>query len=326
MDERRIFVTGATGFVGGALVRRLLDDGLDPARLRVLARDPQRARAEGLPGESIVCGDLADRRALHRATSDIDVVFHVAGAVKALSRRDFDRANADGTAALMGVLGERAPGCRVVHVSSLAAAGPSVDGSSSALPPEQTHPRSHYGASKREGELAVREFGAALSWVVVRPPIVYGPRDAATALLVRQAGAPLVPVPWRRRPLSVIHVDDLVRALVRAADAEARESFIPVEGPERTDTDGLVRAIARASGRSARLVRVPLGVAWPFAVASDAAALVMRRPSFFGIDKLRDLAADGWVCDPAPARAMLGFEPEISLDEGMARLMRATGR
>lgn len=318
-------MTGATGFVGWALVRQLLATGARASDLRLLVRDRGRAQEMGLPPESLVAGDLRDDQALRRAARGADLVFHVAGAIRALSRQHFDEVNAHGTARLVAAVGEAAPGCRLVHVSSLAAAGPSRRGETSALPPESCRPRSGYGASKREGELHVQELGDRVSWIIVRPPIVYGPGDAGTRLLFRQALAPLVAVPWRRRPVSLIHIRDLVRVLMLAAESPVARRVLPVEGPERSDTTELMRSIAAACDRRARIVRVPLLAAWPVAWWCDLAARFAGRAAIFGRDKLRDVAARGWVADAEPARQALGFEPEVGLEAGWRETARAEG-
>ena len=293
--------------------------------LRLLVRDPARARRAGLPSECLVHGALGDRRALEEAAAAADLVFHVAGAIKGLSRARFDATNVDGTAALMGTLCEVAPGCRVVHVSSLAAAGPSVDGHCSALPPQQCSPPSDYGASKNRGEIAVEELAAGLSWIVVRPPIVYGPGDAATRMLFRQVALPVAVVPWCPRPLSLVHVSDLVRALVQAAESSAEATHVPIDGPDRLDTDRLAHSLARACGRKVGLLRVPVVALWPAAAACDVVARVRGRPTLLGTDKLRELAASGWVSDPAVARDRIGFAAEIPSSEGLAAVAQAEG-
>ena len=181
------------------------------------------------------------------------------------------------------------------------------------------------GESKRQGELRVAALGDRLPWVVLRPPVVYGPRDAATRFLLRQARAPLVPVPWTRRPLSLIHVHDLVEALVLAARSPLSQRFLPVEGPNRLDTDEFVRSLAAACGRSARLVRVPLAAVWPIALGCDVAARLRGRPGILSRDKLRDLRAPGWVADPVPSREALGFVPRIPTSTGFRETAREEG-
>ena len=325
MRDRNILLTGSTGFVGRAIVEHLTGLGVPANRLRLLVRDARRAESIGLPRESLLQGDLGDREALLRSAREADLVFHVAGAVKALSRRQFFRVNGDGTALLVDVLLEVAPGCRLVHVSSLAAAGPSVDGENSALSPEHCAPRSHYGASKRQGELHVQSLGGRLPWVIVLPGIVYGPGDVATRLLFRQALAPVAAVPWTPRPLSLIHVRDLVEVLMRAASSPWTRRVFPVEGPNRLSTDELVVALAAACGRRARLLRLPLAAVWPVALGCDMMAQLRRRPALMGLDKLRDLRGAGWVADPRPARNALDFVPRISTSLGFRETAAAEG-
>ncbi len=312
-----MLLTGATGFVGAALLRALLARGMPPDRIRCLVRAPERAMAAGIPVASAWIGDLGDPRSLARAAEGIDLCLHVAGAVKGYRPGHFLEANAMGTARLVDALTQAVPGARLVLVSSLAAAGPSPDGATSLLPPDRCRPCSLYGESKRQGELAV--VGAqGLAWTVVRPPIVYGPGDAATRLLFRQALGPVCLVPRAERPLSIIHVDDLVAALLRAAEGRATGRILAVEGPDRTTTHDLLAAIARACGRRARLVPVPMVLPRTAAVAADLWARLRRRPGFFSQDKVREIGAPGWVADGAPARQALGWQPQVTLAAGLA--------
>lgn len=311
-----IVITGATGFVGRAVVQRFLASGVDARELRCLVRSDTAAARAGLTGVQNVVGTLEDSDALARACDGAAAVVHLAGATRALRRHEFRCTNAEGTARLIGVLRRSAPAARFVHVSSLAAAGPSVDGATSARPAHRCVPRSHYGASKRDGELAVAALEDRQPWIVLRPPIVYGPEDAATRLLVSQACAPLTFVPWRVRPLSLIHVDDLAAAIELAVVSSLTRHTIPLDGPNRLDTDRIMTEFARACGRSARLVRVPVVVARAAALAADVVARLRGRPSYFSLDKVRDVAAPGWVADPIPAREHLGFVATRGTSEG----------
>ena len=319
-----LLLTGATGFVGGVLLRRLLQEGVPALRLRVLARDRRRAAALGLPDACIVDGDFADpasSAALARAAEGVQLVVHLAGSLKGYRRDHFDRVNVEGTARLVAVLAQCAPAAHVICVSSLAAAGPRVDGSGSTAPPDRATPVSWYGDSKRRGELAVVQSG--LPYTIVRPPVVYGPGDAATRLLFAQACAPLVVVPPTPRPLSVVNVDDVVAALLQACRRRPAGAIVPLDGPERTDTHAFLRAIAAAVGRRARLLRVPLAVAKVGAVAADLWARLRARPGFFSRDKMREIAACGWVADGAAAVQQLAFTPQVHLADGLAAVARA---
>ena len=318
-----ILVTGATGFLGGQLVRRLLAAGVDGERLRCLARDPARAAAAG-PAEVRWCrGDLADPAGtgLAAAAAGVTTVLHLAGTLKGHRPADYDAVNVDGTARLMAaVAAAAAPGAHVVLVSSLAAAGPSRDGAGSAAPPDQARPVSWYGTSKQRGELLV--VGGRLPWTILRPPVIYGPGDAATRLLFRQACALLCAAPPRPQPLSVMHVDDVVAAVIAAARRRPVGAVLPLDGPERTDSHALLRAIAAACGRRARLLPVPLALAAAAAWASDCFGKLRGSTSYFNRDKVRELRAIGWVADGAPAAAALGVSPQIQLAAGLAAVAR----
>ncbi len=318
-------LTGATGFLGTELVRRLLAGGVAPEHLRCLVRDPAAALARGIPAASIRRGELADAAAVRAAVDGAGSVVHLAGTVKAARASDYFVVNRDGTRNLVdAVAAVGAPGAFFVQVSSLAAAGPSIDGLGTDRPPAQCQTVSAYGESKRQAELLV--VAAVRRWAIVRPPVVYGSGDAATRLLFRQALAPVCAVPLRARPLSVVHVADVASAILAALERQPEGAVLPLDGPERTDTHALLRAIAAACHRHARLLPVPLGVAAVAAGCSDLLARLTGRSSFFNGDKVRELAAAGWVADAACTRRLLAWAPRTRLLDGLRDVAHQDGR
>jgi nucleoside-diphosphate-sugar epimerase len=251
------------------------------------------------------------------------VVFHLAGTLKASGSSGFRAVNTDGTANLVAAVQAAAPAAQFVLVSSLAAAGPSVDGRGTDLPPDRCRPVSAYGDSKRGGELAV--VASPLPWVIVRPPAVYGSGDEATRLLFRQACGVVAPVPRRPAPLSLVAVADLAEALLLAPAACGRRLFVPIDGRDRTDTHALVRDIAAACGRRARLLPVPGMVASAAAMCCDMIARLRGTSSFFNRDKVREIAAVGWVADGSVAARELGFVPTTPLADGLRAVAAAEG-
>jgi nucleoside-diphosphate-sugar epimerase len=314
-----ILITGATGFLGRALVHRLLDGGHDAARLRLLVRDPARAVALGLPRSSLVVGDIVARDAVVAAVRGVDCIFHLAARTTALRAADFVDVNVGGTQLVVEAMEQHNREARLVLVSSLAASRPTVDGLGSGAPPENCRPVSRYGRSKLDAERTLLAHWWWMNWSVVRPPVVYGPADPATALLFRQATAAVTPVPLRRRPLSVAHVDDVVECIARVGEERSLVGHLPIDGAERTDSHDLMRRVAQAAGRRARLLPVPMPLVRLLGPLADGVARLRGKPSFFSSDKLREVSACGWVADPLLAERMLGFRSRVGLDQGLAR-------
>lgn len=238
MAGELLAITGATGFVGQAVLDHAARAGLE---VRALARRPQEPRA----GVEWVQGDLADKAALRRLVGRASVVLHIAGVVSAPDEAGFREGNVTGTLNVVeAALNAGVP--RLVHVSSLSAREPGL---------------SLYGASKLEGERMVK--ASCLDWTVVRPPAVYGPRDTEMFELFKLARRGVVPLPPEGR-LSIIHVSDLARlllALIPGGEDVTHKVFEPDDGqPGGWTHVGLAKAIGVAVGRRVAAVPLPPGV------------------------------------------------------------------
>jgi nucleoside-diphosphate-sugar epimerase len=300
-----VAVTGATGFIGRALCRRLAAAHVP---VRALVR---RSGAELPVGVIPVLGSLASASALNELVRGARVVVHLAGAVRGADRAAFDAVNVAGTRELLATIGARAPKARLVHVSSLAAREPGL---------------SDYAASKRAAETLL-DGERTFSSVVLRPTAVYGPGDEELAPLLRTMARGLAPIPADpSHRVTLIHVDDVVEAILAAAAAPD-----PGPGPyeladERTDGyrwDELVDAVARASGRTVRRVTVPRAVLAAAGSANRAAARLLARAPMLTPGKVRELCHPDWSCDTAPFRDATGWAPGRRLQDGLADLLAA---
>ncbi|GAA2449117.1 NAD(P)-dependent oxidoreductase [Streptomyces macrosporus] len=320
----RYLVTGATGFVGRRLVRRLLLDG---HTVTALVRDRARAR---LPSAvDTVDGDLADGRGLRRAVAEAgaDRVIHLAGTVKATRPSGYAPVNADGTRRLCEALAGLPEPPRLVYCSSLAAAGPSRPGRPrrETDPPE---PVSAYGRSKLAGELALRAVADRVPGMVLRPPIVHGPGDTEflPALLAAVRGGVLPVCGTGPRRYSLIHVDDLCRALIAAADRgttverapTARGVYHVGDGVEHRHRDLAADVAALVGCRPPRTVPVPPAVAATAAWGAELVARTRGRPSMFTRDKVREARCPAWTCGHERAARELDFTPETVWPAGLA--------
>jgi nucleoside-diphosphate-sugar epimerase len=209
---------------------------------------------------------------------------------------------------------------RFVHVSSLAAVGPALDGkpvSEDSVP----HPISHYGRSKLEGERLVRRF--LPDAVVVRPPVVYGPRDRGVFQLLKPIARGIaVEIAGGDRWFSSIFVRDLVEGLMaaaRAKQAAGRTYFLA--HPKAATWNDLQTAAARIVGRRLRVIRVPIAVAHLAGRCSEAWSRASRKPGIISRDKVADAVCRYWTCDPSRAASELGFTARMPLEDGLAETL-----
>src|SRR5207248_3276260 len=190
--------------------------------VRALVRPRSDKRAlEKLPRVEFAPGAIEDPASLGPALDGVDAVVHVAGIVKARKPADFFAVNTQGTRNLLDAAVARGGLRRFVYVSSLAAVGPSADGTPV---PDDAEPRpvTHYGRSKLEAERAVLAAADKLPVTVIRPPMIYGPRDRETLAFFTSIRNGLLPMTGDgMNTLSVIYVEDCASAVVRAATASS---------------------------------------------------------------------------------------------------------
>jgi nucleoside-diphosphate-sugar epimerase len=304
-----------------------------------LARRPAAAERLNRLGARVVAGDVAFAESLRPAVENVDTVFHLAGVVRARNKAEFLRTNQAGVANVLDACRRRTTPPNVVLVSSLAAAGPARDGRprTEELP---SRPVSHYGRSKRAGELEAVARACDLPITIIRPPIVMGEGDTVGLTLfrmIRRARLHLVPG-WRKSKLSIVYVRDLAAALISAAERGARlqasggEDGAAGGGPadprgyyflaaEHDPTYAeLGRLIGEAMGkRRVLVIAFPRPTVWPIAACGEIMARIRRRAPFAGIDKAREALAGHWVCSAARAQTDLGFAPAAPLSEWLAQ-------
>jgi len=256
-----ILVTGGTGFVGSHVVERLVAAS---ARVRCLVRASSSLRYLPREGVELVQGDLAAGTGIEAAVEGADVVVHVGGVTKALSEDAFYRGNLRATENLLHACKRQGDSVRrFIHVSSLAAIGPSPD-----LAPldedAAPHPLTWYGRSKLAAEGAVRASTLAGRAVILRPPVVYGPRDTDVFEVFRSvAKGMMVRIGRDESYFSYIHVKDLAEALwlaVSSEEAAGRTYF--VANPEPVSWTAFAETAASIMGRRVRSVGVPAPLAY----------------------------------------------------------------
>lgn len=312
----RVLITGATGFVGSHVVETLAPQ---PFLLRALVRKPNDAERLSAFGVECIEGDLSDTGVLARAVADVDVVLHLAAVTKARSESVYDRVNAAGTRALVTAIATARPRPRrLVYLSSLAAVGPAQDGQPVGVD-DRPQPLTAYGRSKLAGEDACRSLMNETEVVTLRAPVVYGPRDRDCFLLFQLAVRGIFLLPkGAQGVLQLIHVHDLVDALIRAASLANAVGIYHIAEAESHTWGDIVTGIGNAVGRRVRTVHVPCWFVRTAATLSELGAATIGRTTIFNRDKVREILAPGWLCETAAARQDLHFEARIPLPEGLA--------
>ncbi|MEX2178097.1 MAG: NAD-dependent epimerase/dehydratase family protein [Gemmatimonadaceae bacterium] len=309
-------VTGGSGFIGRNLIRRLLADG---HRVRCLVRpsggDPPADVARYLVA-------LDDPRALARcpAFEGADVVFHLAGATRAVRFRDFATANVGPTRQLLGALAHRGLGPRFVFVSSQAAAGPATTADRPVVETDEPRPIEPYGASKLEAERVVQAHSDRVPVTILRPSAVFGPHDRDFLMLFRMAVRGMILYPgvathW----LSLVHVDDVVDALLAVAvqdRAVGRTYFITA--PDAIRWRALGEQVGLVTGRAVRHVDLPAPVVFAAATVGDWFGRLTRSTPIATRSKAALSRAPYWVCSAARAGEELGVRASRSLPDALA--------
>lgn len=305
-------LTGGTGFVGSHLAEALLGAGY---RVRALARRPEdRGWLKGLPVE-IVKGDVRDASSLGAFVASAVAIVHAAGKTSARSEEEYMASNAGGTAHVAQAASERAPEAHFVLVSSQAAAGPSRDGTP-VRPSAPGRPVSAYGRSKLEGENEVRSR-ARLSYTILRPCAVYGPRDRAFHGLFAAASKGFVPVPAGGTPkVQFVYVTDLAAAVLGALRRGGRRETFFVAHPEVLDYRRITETLAELPAKRPLLVPVPAGVVKLAGLVVGAVSRFGKGSPVFNLEKAVEMLQPAWLCDVSEAEADLGRPFATDFDSG----------
>jgi nucleoside-diphosphate-sugar epimerase len=294
----RIALTGATGFVGKALLPLLLEHGHSVV---ALVRKPSATAFD--KRVNVVQGGLENVGALDALTTSADVVLHVAGVVAGVNRQDFFGPNVEGTVALAHAA-LRNGVKHFAYVSSLAAREPGLN---------------FYGASKAAAEFALQKLSTDMRIIVLRPAAVYGPGDTATLPLLKSLMSPVAIIPGTPTArFAMVHVHDVARVLAEAVIQDRTGSFDIDDGSTGHNWPELVSITQAAFGLPRQAVFIPRNVAMTLGFFGDVLAKVRGRPSLLGQGQLRQIYHDDWCV----SGKRWSLQNAISLQQGLPETIR----
>jgi nucleoside-diphosphate-sugar epimerase len=313
----RALVTGATGFTGSAVCRRLVHEGAD---VTAFVRSVERAEPLRKLGVDCRKVDITDPDDVERSFGTFDVVFHIAALYRTekTDRSEFTRVNVDATRNLLNSAKRNGAG-RFIHCSTVGVHGRIDD--PPAAEDYRFRPEDHYQGSKLAGELLARSyFATGLPGAVVRPAGIYGPGDLRFLKLFKGVQSRWFPMIGSGQTLyHFTYIDDLVEGFMLAGThPRALGEVITIGGSEHTTVGQFVNEIAAALGCPPPRFRIP---AWPVQAAAVLCETVcrplgiepplyQRRLEFFTLDRAFTIAK---------ARTLLGYDPKVGMSEGIAR-------
>jgi nucleoside-diphosphate-sugar epimerase len=302
-----VALTGGTGFIGRAVIRRLLQERV---RIRALVRPSSISSCFEASGLSWICGELVSDESLRRLLDGASVVIHCAGSVRGAAEADFVPVNVSAVEKIVQVVRDSTDPRRFLLISSLAARTPEL---------------SPYAASKRRGEEVLRSTAQGIDWTILRPPAVYGPGDRELLPLLQwmQRGLLFVPGGGSGR-FSMIFIADLTEAILTWLKGGAgtggcfelhdgKTGGYCWEEVRETAADLYQRAVHR--------IDIPRGLLETAAQLNAAAARVMGYRPMLTPGKVRELCHDNWVCDNADFSSATGWQPGVELREGLLRTL-----
>ena len=296
-NGQTIALTGATGFLGGHVLRELVEKG---HKVKALTRRPQ----EETRNIEWVEGALDDAESLTRLVKGCDILLHIAGLTKALSRDIFFDVNVGGSKSLFNAASAVGVS-HVIHISSMAAREPRL---------------SHYGASKAGADMLLTARKWPFSWTIVRPPAIYGPGDKEILKLLKATKFGVLPAPGgTKNRFSMIHAADLAKALVALCDKSNGQAIVEIDDGMTggyTVSD-VAKALPDGAGQKMRAIPLPLPVLGSIGAINGLVARAIKRPAMLTLSTANYLCHPDWTVKEPRRFKHANWSPQFDLKAGL---------
>ncbi|MFA5670233.1 MAG: NAD-dependent epimerase/dehydratase family protein [Balneolaceae bacterium] len=311
-----VFVTGGTGFVGSHLVDALIADP-NYNEIRCLVRTDDKWLSD--KKFTRIKGDLGDLNLISNALDGVDVIFHVAGVVRARTQKEFNRANVDATEDLLRVAQKKGIN-NIVILSSLAGVGPS-DG----VPLNEDAPLapvSMYGHSKKLMEELIHSLAKETDSIkIIRPPAVYGPREADIYTYFKSFSKGICPIvgDGNHPRISMVYVSDLVDGIIKSSqkmDVGVHTYFI--SGKEDHNWNQIRDVTSVVMNKKTLAIKLKPALVKKISGLVESVASLFGQYPVINREKANEMVLE-WTCSSQKAIDELGYQPSVSLEEGISR-------
>jgi len=324
MENKRILITGASGFIGSFLIEKALEKGFEAwAGIR------KSSSREYLQDKNINFIDLNFgnkeelTKQLKNFTSEhgkFDYVIHNAGATKCLNPEDFDKINFQYTANFVDalILADSVPE-KFVLMSSLSAFGIGDEDNYTPIKTTDTpNPNTAYGKSKLKAEQYLQSK-EDFPYIILRPTGVYGPREKDYFLMVKTVKSGLdVGAGFKPQHLTFIYVRDLVDAAFLGLESSVKnKGYFVADGDVYTDKEytWLLKEVIKK--KYVLSLKIPLWLLRAISVIAESVSRLTGKPSTLNRDKYKIMKQRNWECDITPLVSDLGFAPKYNLKHGL---------
>jgi len=316
LENATAVVTGATGFIGSHLVDYLVGHG---CIVHALVRETSDRRWLNKSNKvKVHTVDLLQSSPIN-FLQEADYLFHCAGLTKAKTRDDYFSGNVHSCE----ILYERcvAIGANlktIIHLSSLAAAGPSAQGEA-VQEKNPCKPVTYYGESKLAGEKIALKYASSLPIVIIRPPVVYGPREKNFFVYLKKLSQGWnIKIGTTRRELSLVYVTDIVRAMVRAAVCYPKnEKIYYVTDGEHHVWNDISDSAMKILNVRAKTLFIPEVLLRFLSSISEVLAWFGPKPALFDRQRVIDICQTSWIASPKSFFESHKFQPKYNLVKGL---------
>jgi nucleoside-diphosphate-sugar epimerase len=315
-DHATVLVTGASGFIGSHVVDALLKSH---CTVHCLVRRTSDLRWLDRTKVQIHYGNLEGDFSLKECLQKTDYVFHCAGLTIAKTRQEFFRVNATACKSLYEQCVQYGKQLkRIVHISSLASVGPAQ--------PDQpvdentpTRPLTYYGKSKLAGEEIALQFSSSLPLVILRPPVVYGPRESNFfAFIDAIAKGWNLKIGSENRVLSLIYITDLVQAMLRAAvcPSSGNDVYFITDG-NCYPWEDVVETAAKIMQVRPRSIRIPDGFLIFVGLFLEFISIYQKKAPLLDSQRIIDIRQSTWTASSKKFFEHFEFQPQYDLRKGL---------